>query len=188
MFLQSFLVILFVALSLDNFIVLNHKGATIRDLSYRKTLMFAGIFTAANLFVLLAAFLLSSFFEGMLEMKFEFFIDIALLVMLGFYYIYSAVKYIALEERLDAGFSFYQCLQLGFLTSIDTFLVGIVMVLLGVNMKSFALMSALYTFFASVIGLRAGYSFGVWFPRLLQGIAGIMYIIFSILITLYMVV
>ena len=90
---------------------------------------------------------------------------------------------------MDKEFSFKKCVELAFITSVDTFLIGIVLALLDVNFILVLANSAFYTFVASILGLRIGYSMGVKFPRVLQGIAGGMYIIFSLLISVvYMVI
>lgn len=189
MLIKSVLILLFVALSLDNYLVINRKGATIRDLSLQKTLLYSLVFTVANAIVLIVANLSSFLFESLLPANLEFFINISLLAILGFFYIYKAINYNEFKEILDKDFSFKKCVQLAFITSVDTFLIGIVLALLDVNFLLVLGNSALYTFIASILGLRLGYSLGVKFPRALQGIAGGMYIIFSLVITLvYMVI
>jgi putative Mn2+ efflux pump MntP len=189
MFIKSVLVILFIALSLDNYLVINRKGATIRNLNFKNTLLYSFVFTIANALVLVLAFFSSNLFEYLLPANLDFFINIALLVILGFFYIYKAINYAEFEEILDKDFSFKKCVELAFITSVDTFLVGIVLALLDVNFTLVLANSAFYTFVASILGLRIGYSMGVKLPRVLQGIAGGMYIIFSLLISVvYMVI
>jgi len=184
----SLMFILFIALSIDNFLITNKKGATLRDLSFSKTLIYALLFTFGNVIAMVLALLVANLFENSLGFGLEIALVIILLVLLGFIYMAEFFIGSKFQERLDKDFNNTKCFKLSLFTSFDSFLIGIVLALIDIPYGMIILMSATYTFISSILGLRFGYSYGVNFQGVLILIAGIICLIFALLIGIYLIV
>lgn len=164
--------LIFFGLSLDGFIVMMQKGATVRDLSEKNKIIYSLAYMAVNLITLAVGYGLAVTFDGVLpDGTAQIAIASMLIMAAGIYIAVKSFLNRPFIEKLDSNFNIYTLIPLAFFTNIKTMIVGIGFALLGVSLKSVILPAAAVTFLMSYTALSFGYSHGAAEQRLI-GIAG----------------
>lgn len=161
-----------IGLSLDDFILMMGKGATLKDLTAEKTVSYAGIFGMTNMTTALLGYLFSSLFENMLMFKLNATLCSLIFMLLGLLFVHKAVTKGGIVEKLDLTFDWKQCAKIAILTNLTTFFFGVGNGLMNTSLI-YLLLCAFVTCFAAVtIALRIGYNYGYAHARIIHVIGG----------------
>ena len=112
-------------LSLDSFVLMMNKGATMRKLELKKAMLYSLVYSLAAEILLLIGYLISFIFTGFLTSKTKLFIAIILIFTIGVYIFFKSLKREESEERVDDSFNIKECFKLAIFTNIDTLCLGI---------------------------------------------------------------
>jgi putative Mn2+ efflux pump MntP len=176
-------ILIFAGLSLDSFIVMMQKGATIRDLSFRKLLLYTLVFAATNTGMFMLGYALSLIFRSIISSpSFEITIAALIIFFIGVFLMTKSFLKKQFEEKLDADFDLRSLFRLALYTSIDTFFVGAGISLLGIYWGSALALSFCISFAAVFIALLIGYNLGAQYQRAVGMIGGALMVFFSVYI------
>lgn len=93
---------------------------------------------------------------------------------MGSRFLYNAFSRGKFFEGLDENIDFKHMSRLAFSTSIDLFLLGVGLRIVGVDIMTMAILTTLVTFLFVLIGLKIGQMFGVKYQKQVYCIAGIL--------------
>ena len=167
-------------LSLDSFVLMMDKGATMRKLELKKAMLYSLVYSLAAEILLLIGYLISFIFTGFLTSKTKLFIAIILIFTIGVYIFFKSLKREESEERVDDSFNIKECFKLAIFTNIDTLCLGIGLSFSKIEIIVSILMIFVISFIVILIAQYIGYTQGSKHTRIL-GVSGVMLIIvFSI--------
>lgn len=176
-------ILIFVGLSLDSFIVMMKKGASLRRQTMKDTLLCSLVYALINAAMFMIGYLVSIPFAGVLpDGRPEI---LAAAVLINFIGVYLATKSFLVgrfEERLDKEFNLKKLIRLAVVTSIDTMVVGIGFSLFGIHTLDALGMAILFSFIAVFAGLKIGAELGVGYQRTIGLLGGLLMIVFSLLV------
>jgi len=172
--------LIFLGLSLDSFVVMMNKGATIRDLSFGKTLAYALIHVVMNLAAVLVGYGISYGLKGIMSVHIQALTGCLIIFGMGVFLATRAWKYRDTEEKLDRDFDYGKCAVLAAWTCIDTLFIGACFCFNGVSLGVSLLLAGVITFLTIFLAMRIGYRWGSGYSRPVAMTGGILMIIFSI--------
>jgi putative Mn2+ efflux pump MntP len=175
-------VLIFLGLSLDGFIVMMKKGASIRGLTIKNSLTYAVVYTAADVLAVLIGYSISYFLKGFISNRIEVVIACLAIFAIGCYLITKAVRDTKFEEKLDKTFNLKQCFGLAAATSLDTLFLGVCFSFLGIALGQAIALSFGMTFVTILIALSIGYTQGARYQTVFGISGGCLMIIFSLYI------
>ena len=178
MFLRS--IILFCGLSMDSCIEIMEKGATLKKVSWKENILYPLIFASINLLLLLIGYFLVYVLTGIIAISAVYIIAIVILICEGVYFLKKGTVKREFIEKLDNNFNNIACLKKAILTSIDSFLTGISLGLIGVNISIVIVLLFVLHFVIYAIAIRMGYVYGARWQRGLATIEGICLIVYAI--------
>ncbi len=173
--------LIFLGLSLDSFVVMMHKGATLRNLALKDMLLYSLIYALIGLIIFLAGYGVSTFFAGVLpDGRVQIGAASLILLAVGLFVFIKSTRHCDFVEKLDRDFNCQKLCRLAMVTNIDTFFVGAGFLLLGVSLGNAAMLAFLIFFFTVFVSLAVGYSNGSGFERTAGMTGGALMIIFSL--------
>ena len=167
-------------LSLDSFVLMMDKGATMRKLELKKALLYSLVYSLAAEILLLLGYLVSFIFTGFLTSKTKLCIAIILIFTIGVYIFFKSLKREESEERVDDSFNIKECFKLAIFTNIDTLCLGIGLSFSKIEIIVSILMIFVISFIVILIAQYIGYTQGSKHTRILGVSGGILIIAFSI--------
>lgn len=180
--------LIFLGLSLDSFVLMMNKAATVRELTVKKSLGYALICAAVDVVAVLAGYGISMMFKGQLVKKANMAVACLIIFAIGIYLCIKAYQFKDLEEKLDPDFSYKQCLKLAVETTMDTLFLGVCFSLMGISMFQGVYLAFLVSFVTIFIALYIGYTQGSRFSKGFGMSGGILMIIFSLFLLIKYVV
>lgn len=172
---------IFLGLSLDSFVAMMQKGASLKELPLKKTLIYTFLFTLIHTAALAFGYLLSHVFEGLLpDGKVQMSIAGLLCFSVGNYILIRTLLQKAFVEKLDRHFDVKSLARLAVFTSVTTVIVGAGLCLFGVDMFQALWRAFVVSFLAVAIALNIGYSKGAGYQKVLGITGSILMIVFSI--------
>ena len=167
-------------LSLDSFVLMMDKGATMRKLELKKAMLYSLVYSLAAEILLLIGYLISFIFTGFLTSKMKLFIAIILIFTIGVYIFFKSLKIEESEERVDDSFNLKKCFKLAIFTNIDTLCLGIGFSFSKIEIIVSVLMIFVISFIVILIAQYIGYTQGAKHTRILGVSGGMLIIVFSI--------
>ena len=169
---RTFQVLLFfIGLSLDGFVLMMNKGATVRNLSVRRGLLYALIFACIGAAAVALGYVFSLLFVGDMGQKLRVELGCLLLFAIGMYMIMHAWHYRRQEERLDKDFGVRQCVHLALFSSIDLLFLAVAFSLFSISFVKGVCMAFVVSFVTIVVALYIGYTRGSAYTRVV-GMSG----------------
>lgn len=166
--------IILIILSLDCFVVVMEKGAAMPFLSWKKISQYSALFGMISLMMILLGFFVGGLFTFYIFRQINRMVLAMLFILMGSRFLYNAFSRGEFIERLDENIDFKRMSRLAFSTSIDLFLLGMGIRIVGVDIKNMAILTTLVTFLFVLIGLKIGQMFGVKYQKQVYCIAGIL--------------
>ncbi len=171
---------IFLGLSLDSFIAMMQKGASLKELPFKKLLLYTFLFTVIHMTALAAGYLVSLIFDGLLpDGKVQMSIAALLCFSVGNYILVRTFLQKEFVEKLDRNFNIRSLARLAAITSVTTFVTGIGFSLFGIGFLQALWRAFAVSFVAVAIGLNIGYSMGAGYQKVLGISGGILMIVFS---------
>ncbi len=179
MFLRA--IVLFCGLSMDSCIEIMEKGATLKKVSWRQNILYPLTFALVNMFFLGFGYFLAYLLSSVIVIKTLAIFAVVILICEGVYFLKKGFSRKIFIERLDKNFNYQICLKKAALTSIDNFLCGISLSLIGVDFNAIILAGAILSFLIYALGIRVGYIYGARWQKGLDIIEGICLIAYAII-------
>lgn len=179
MFLRA--VFLFCGLSMDSCIEIMEKGATLKKVSLQQNILYPLTFAVVNMFFLGLGCFLAYLLSSVIVIKTLAVFAIVILICEGLYFLKKGFSRKIFIERLDKNFNYQMCLKKAALTSIDNFLCGISLSLIGVDFDAIILIGAIIAFLIYTLGIRVGYIYGARWQKGLDIMEGVCLIIYAII-------
>lgn len=166
--------VILIILSLDCFVVVMEKGAVMPFLSWKKIAQYSTLFGVVSLIMILLGFFVGGFFTFYILREINRMILLMLFILIGSRFLYNAFSRGEFIERLDKNIDFKRMGHLAFSTSIDWFILGVSLRIIGLNINNMALLTTVFTFLFVLIGLKIGQMFGVKYQKQVYCISGIL--------------
>lgn len=175
-------VLIFIGLSLDSFVITMRTGATLKGLKeidfLKYSFIFAGVATAATLLGYIA-----SFFKGIVpDTRIQIGIAALIIMAIGIFIMTRCFKNATFEEKLDKDFNYKKCVRLAILSSIDVLCLAVGFNFLGFNILMACVVAFTVTFIVAFIALHIGYNLGAGYSRTVGMLGGALMVAFSIYI------
>ena len=184
----SHALIVLLCFSLDGFVVMLKKGASLRELPIRSGLVYSAIFSLVNTGALAAGYLFALLFREFMSRRVEVLTAILIVFALGVFFTTRAIHSHWEEERLDRNFNEMNCLRLALRCAGGTVLIGIGCFLIGLPFLPVLLMTAGITFVFILLALYLGYNLGSPMARTVSILNGILMMLFSFyLLSVYVI-
>ena len=173
--------LIFIGLSLDSFVVMMHKGATVRNLHLKDILLYSLLYALISAAQFLLGFGVSILFKDILPGS-RVQIGIAALIILtvGNYIFIKSSRKQDFDEKLDPDFNWKSFCRLAVMTNVTTFFVGIGFSLLGISLGNAVLLISLVSFLTAFVSLQVGYYNGAGFERAAGMSGGALMIVFAL--------
>lgn len=163
-----YFLILFICVTLDAFIYMMEKGASIRNLNQKFLLKHCSIFAAINAVTYLVANRISYLiFSIPVVLQFHQRISLLFLISVGVLLMVKTSYKKRFEEKLDLDFNSKTSAKRALITSIDTLLVGIYSSVLPVNIFFQAFAAFIITFIMIYMALNIGYKHGAAYQKII---------------------
>ncbi len=185
-FFQALLI--FLGLSLDSFVVMMNKAATVRNLTVKKSFLFAGIFAIVDVMAILIGYGIASTFKAKLNLESSMGFAALIIFAIGLYITIKAYKSAKLEEVLDKNFGNKRCFLLAMETSLDTLFLGVSLSLIGITLAEGVSMALFVTFVTSMVAQLLGYRHGSTYSKVFGMSGGCLMIVFSLVLMLRFVI
>lgn len=182
-------ILIFTGLSLDAFIVMMNKGAQLRNLKFKKLILYALEFAVVATAMFMLGFGISKLIAlPIVKAKVEITIASCILFFVGVFTITKSFMQKGFVEKLDDGFDYRALLRMALYTSIDTFFVGVAYGLLAIDTTHAVGISFLITLLAVLSALLIGYNLGAKYQKVVGMVGGALMVFFGIyLIAVYLV-
>lgn len=173
--------LIFLGMSLDSFVVMMHKGATLRNMTLKNTILYSLIYALISLGIFLCGYGVSVFFDGILPNdRVQIGAASVILLAVGLFVFIKSARHSEFVEKLDRDFDWRKLCRLALITNIDTFFVGAGFLLLGIPLGHAVPAVFLISFLTVFVALETGYYNGAGFERTVGMSGGAMMIIFSL--------
>lgn len=173
-------VLFFIGLSLDGYVAMMNKAATIRGLTVKKGALYALICAAVNTAAVALGFLFSLLFLNGMESSMRVEVACLILFAIGMYVIIRAYKYPRQEERLDKDFDYKHCFALAAGTSLDSLFMAVAFSMFGISFATGISLSFIITWIATATALYIGYTRGSGYTRAVGMSGGALMICLSV--------
>lgn len=180
--------LIFLGLSLDSFVLMMNKAATIRNLTLTRSLLYTLIYACVDVVALLCGYGISMMFKDSLKPKGSMVISCLIIFAIGIYLCAKSWHSNDLEERLDPNFGLRECLKLAFETTLDTLFLGVCFSLLEIGIGRGVMLAFIVSFITIFVAMYIGYRQGSRYSKVFGMSGGILMIIFSLyLLVVYVV-
>ncbi|MBQ9327110.1 MAG: manganese efflux pump [Solobacterium sp.] len=181
--------LLFLSFSLDGFVVMLIKGASLRELTLRKSIIYSLLCAAVSGLSVIVGYLLSVIFRELMIRRTEILTACMIVFALGIYIITRSFFSRKAEEKLDRDFNEINCLRLAVRSSVPTLLIGSGCFLIGISLSIGVITMMSITFICTLAALQVGYHQGPILARVVGISSGALMILFSIyLLNIYVIV
>lgn len=177
--------IILIILSLDCFVVVMEKGAVMPYLSWKKIIQYSTLFGIVSLIMFLLGFFVGGLFTFSIFRQINRMILAMLFILMGSHFLYNAFSRGEFIERLDKNIDLKHMARLALTAStasIDLFLLGVSIHIVGVDIKNMAILTTLVTFLFVFIGLKIGQMFGVKYQKQVYCLSGVLLYISSLVL------
>lgn len=152
--------LIIIGLSLDSFFLMMNKGAVVRNLTIRKSLNYALIFSVTDVCAMLIGYAVSYALKGIIADYVEVTIACLIILSMGIFLITSGYKKTNIVEKLDKDFNEKGCFRMALGTSIDTLFLSVGFAFLGISLAWGVGLTFIVTFTSVLAALRIGYTEG----------------------------
>lgn len=174
--------IILIILSLDCFVVVMEKGAVMPYLSWKKIIQYSTLFGIVSLMMFLLGFFVGGLFTFSIFRQINRMILAMLFILMGSHFLYNAFSRGEFIERLDKNIDLKHMARLALTASIDLFLLGVSIHIVGVDIKNMAILTTLVTFLFVFIGLKIGQMFCVKYQKQVYCLSGVLLYISSLVL------
>ena len=174
------MVMVFIGLSLDNFVGMMHVASRIKGMNEAKFARDAGIFAFTSAAMLSLGYLVSLIIEPRVpDGSFQLFVASQLIIINGILIILRGWFKKNMEEKLDKQWNQKKLCQMAVITNIDTFFVALAFALLGLPYFFGLILSFGVSFLAVMLALNIGYRYGSQFEKQISCFGGILIVLFG---------
>lgn len=173
-------IFIFLGLSLDSFVLMMDKGATMRKLEMKKALLYSVVYSLAAEILLLLGYVTSFIFKDSLNRKAELSIAVIIIFGIGLYIFFKSLRHEDLEEHVDDSFNLKECFKIALITNFDTFCLGVGFSFSEIEIFYGALLIFVISFIVTYIAQYIGYSQGSKYTKVVGVSGGVLIIGFSI--------
>ena len=141
-------------------------------LSWKKIMKYSGLFAVVSLVMIVLGYMGGEF------LTFDYFQQVngmvlaLLFAFIGSRFLFKAFSRNEFIERLDKNIDLKRMCHLAFSTSVDWFILGASLRIVGLGIVKMAILTTLYTFLCVLIGLKIGQLFGAQYQKIVYCIAG----------------
>lgn len=167
-------------LSLDGFVLMMNKGATLRKLDIKKASLYSLVYCGAAELAFLIGYIISIPFKDMMGVKTEILIAAVLVFGIGIYIFFKGYRYQECEERVDDSFDLKECFKLACFTNLDTICLGASCGFSSLLIWTGMLLIFVVAFIVMFIALNIGYRNGSKHTRAVGMVGGLLIICLSI--------
>lgn len=168
-------------LSLDSSIVMMEKGSQLTSLSWKNTFAYAMLFAGVTLLSFSIGYGIAYLLDPYaFTVYVQTFIACAAVMAIGVTVVTKAFLRKEAIEHADREFCWKDLVRKAFVTNIDAYVVGAGMGFLGVPFLHAAMVLTISSFVAVLASLRAGYSLGAGYQRVIGIVGGVLIISFSV--------
>ena len=172
-----------IGLSLDAFIVMMQKGATIKQMRLTNSLIYSLEFSLVSTCALLCGYLIGNIPAGILpDGRTQIGAACLIIILIGNYELIKSFTKNEFVEKLDRDFGSKKILRLALITSLDILITGVGFALLNYPVWTSALLCLAVSFISIFIALNIGYHLGAGYQKIIGVVGGILMILFGILI------
>ena len=173
--------ILFICITLDAFVYMLEKGATIRKINlfycFKHSLIFAIINTL--MFILGKSFGHIIFTNNLF--RFHSIASLIILLSISFFTFASTIKKKDFVEKLDLSFNIKNSIQQAFITSLDTCLLGVYFAVFQTSIPLILICIFLITLVMIYSALYIGYTQGAAYQKIIGYLTSIIYFVFAMI-------
>lgn len=180
-------IMIILGLSLDSFVVMMNKGATVRQILFSRAALYALIYAAVRVLAVLVGYSASFLLEDMVNDRLEISIACLIIFTIGLYLCFRACMRREPEEKLDRLFDLRACFMLAVLTSIETLLLAVGFSLFDISLATVSLLTFAITFAGVLAAFAVGYFEGPHYTRQLSFMGGFLMIVFGLYLIVHYV-
>ena len=173
--------ILFICITLDAFVYMLEKGATIRKINLFYCFKHSFIFAIINVFMFLIGKGLGQIIFTNNLFRFHSFISLIILLSISFFTFALTAKKKDFVEKLDLSFNIKNSIKQAFITSLDTCLLGVYFAVLQTSIPLILICIFLITLVMILSALYIGYTQGAAYQKIIGYLTSIIYFIFAMI-------
>lgn len=173
-------VMIILGLSLDSFVVMMNKGASVRRILFGRVALYALICAVVRVLAVLVGYSASFLLEDAVNDRLELSIACLIIFSIGLYLIFRGLSRREPEEKLDRLFGLRECFFLAVLTSIETLLLAVGFSLFDIALSTVSALTFVITFVGVLASFAIGYFEGPHFTRQLSITGGSLMIVLSL--------
>lgn len=173
--------ILFICITLDAFVYMLEKGATIRKINLLYCFKHSFIFALINVFMFLIGKGLGYVIFAKNLLRFHSFVSLIILLSISFFTFALTTKKKDFVEKLDLSFNIKNSIKQAFITSIDTCLLGVYFAVLQVSVPIILIIIFIITLIMILSALYIGYTHGAAYQKIIGYITSVIYFIFAMI-------
>ncbi len=173
-------VMIFVGLSLDNFVVMMNKGATLRNMKTHNYVIYSLIFACFSMLAVAIGYVIGNALEGVINDRFEVLVACIIILNIGTYIAYKSWRAQNVEEHVDKNFNNTSCIRLAAMSSLDSLFLAVGISLFGITLSEAVLLSGVICFLCVSVAMAIGYTQGSRFSRAIGMCGGGLMIVFGI--------
>lgn len=175
-------ILIILGFSLDSFIAIMKKGATIKEISWKESIIYSLIYTFFALLFVWSGYGIAEIGQEYLSQKIEFLLAAMILFIVGNYFLYKLFAEGVFHEKLDQYFSYKNSLKQACLTNFDLLFFGCGLGLMGASFLDTTTLVTITTIISANIALKIGNHFGVKGSKIMGLISVLLLFIFAIYI------
>lgn len=175
-------VLIFIGLSLDSFVISMKTGATLTGLKEKDFLRYTGISALIAVLATLCGYAASSFKGIVTDTRIQIGIASLIIIAIGVFLMTRGFKGANFEEKLDKEFNDKKWIRLAILSSIDIVCLAVGFNFLGFNIFMACVVAFLVTFLSVYVALHIGYSLGAGYTKTVAMLGGALMVAFGIYI------
>lgn len=173
--------ILFICITLDAFVYMLEKGATIRKINLFYCFKHSFLFAVINVFMFLIGKGLGQIIFTNNLFRFHSFVSLIILLSISFLTLLSTTKKKDFVEKLDLSFNIKNSIKQAFITSLDTCLLGVYFAVLQTSIPVILLCIFIITLIMIFSALYIGYTQGAAYQKIIGYLTSIIYFIFAMI-------
>ena len=173
---EAVFIILIFNISLDVFVMMMEKGATVLKLESKKVMLHSLIFSVIDTSLFMLGHIISlQLFADNFQRSNRILLTIIFLII-GLKIILETLRKLPFEEKLDMNFTYSVSVKKAFLSGVDCFLIGFGKFYIGFSFFQQSFIVFLLTFLVAFIAMYIGYHQGASYQKGLRYYCGLAYI------------
>ncbi len=173
-------ILIALGLSLDGFVLMMQTGATVRELTWKKRFMYAGVYTLISIVSALIGFGCATVAKNYLAEHYEFSFASLIVFSLGVVLMTKSYKGNNYVERLDKTFDLKKLARLAIVTNIESFALAAGFCFMNFSLVPVILLIAIIGFLLILLALTIGYNVGASYQMQIGLAGGALMIFFSV--------